>query len=254
MVLDRNGLGHVGITPGECTHWGKFTPYARAIVKNPGALRNLALMTSHAFNEPDPTAIRLLREKRPELHAWTTSASWGKMRFPFLDRMWQLIYICETNAYLPWAVVQRHTQWTGGDPNPGTAFLVNDDGTYEILRGYYLYKQLSTAGQPGMRVAAVESEDPALRIFAFTRNKTKNRNAFVVVNTSKKPIALKARVSGHRSPRFAVARTVIDPSDEKGRQRPELESFTRLPEVRVKDGALRYEAPAHSVTTFYETR
>ncbi len=58
-----------------------------------------------------------------------------------------------------WAVVQRHSQWVGGDPNPGTAFLVDDSGNYEVRPGYYLYRQVTRAGQPKLAVASASSGD-----------------------------------------------------------------------------------------------
>jgi len=68
------------------------------------------------------------------------------------------IYGTRGNGYIPWAVIQRHSQWVGGDPNPGTAFLIDDARDFQIRPGYYLYKQVTRAGQAGMVVASVSSE------------------------------------------------------------------------------------------------
>lgn len=59
-------------------HW-----YQWAIHDNPGAVENLALITSHGFGIGDAIHARaagLLWLKRPELHAWTTSMTWGGKR------------------------------------------------------------------------------------------------------------------------------------------------------------------------------
>lgn len=62
------------------------------------------------------------------------------------------IYTAKVSSIAPWACIQRPEKWVGGDPNPGTAFRVFEDDTYRVMRGYYYYKQVSRAGQPGMAV------------------------------------------------------------------------------------------------------
>ncbi|NLH43113.1 MAG: hypothetical protein GX448_14840, partial [Planctomycetes bacterium] len=50
-MLDGAGLTDVGVTPGECTNWYRFSAwgYADAIADDPGALASLGLITSHGF-------------------------------------------------------------------------------------------------------------------------------------------------------------------------------------------------------------
>lgn len=103
-----------------------------------------------------------------------------------VDFVWQIymnIYMAKVNGYIPWAIIQRPPQWVGGDPNPGTAFRVNEDGTYEILPGYFWYKQMTRAGQPGMSVAYAECMDSEVQLVAFGKDDTKNPDTFAVINT-----------------------------------------------------------------------
>jgi hypothetical protein len=101
------------------------------------------------------------------------------MDVDFVSRMREHIYLDKANAVIPWAGIQRASKWVGGDPNPGTAFRVCDDGTWEVLPGYYFYKGISRAGQPGMSVAKVISNDKNLTLMAFSGNGTDNPNAFL---------------------------------------------------------------------------
>jgi hypothetical protein len=249
-MLDAAGLQGVGVTPGECTNWYRFSAwgYADAIADDAGALTNLGLITSHGFyggtygrwfGEHRSLGTDILREKRPELHAWVTSTSWSKMDATNLKEMHGNIYTAKVNGIIPWACVQRPAKWVGGDPNPGTAFRIAEDGTYEVLRGYYYYKLLSRAGQPGMAVARTSAMDSEVAVIAFARNGTKHPDAFTLVNLGKdKRIAVEVRGSG--SNRFVAFRT----SDDKDR-------YEFLGRFKLDDGALVYEAPGPSATTFF---
>jgi O-glycosyl hydrolase len=249
-MLDAAGLQDVGVTPGECTNWYRFSAwgYADAIADDTGALANLGLITSHGFyggtygrwfGEHRSLGTDLLREKRPELHAWVTSTSWSKMDVANLKEMHGNIYTAKVNGIIPWACIQRPAKWVGGDPNPGTAFRVAEDGTYEVLRGYYYYKLLSRAGQPGMAVARTMAMDSEVAVIAFARNSTKHPDAFTLVNLGKdKRIAVK--VFGSGSDTFETYRT----ADEKDR-------YTPVVQVKLKGDTLLYEAPAQSATTFF---
>ena len=48
--------------------------------------------------------------------------------------------------------------------------------------GYYYFKQVCRAGQPGMAVARVRSNDSLIGLIAFAGNSTDNPDAFVVLN------------------------------------------------------------------------
>ncbi len=251
-MLDQAGLQDVGITPGECSNWYRFSAwgYADAIADDEGALANLGLVTSHGFYSGDygrwfgehrSVGIDTLRTKRPELHAWVTSTSWSKMDADNLKEMHGNIYTAKVNSVTPWACIQRPATWVGGDPNPGTAFRIAEDGTYEVLRGYHYYKLLTRAGQPGMAVARTMAMDSEIAPIAFSRNGTKHPDAFVLVNISKwdKRVAVKVRGCGGKV--LDAYRT----SDESDRFQ-DVGQMTLTP-----DDVLDYKAPARSATAFY---
>ena len=133
-MMDREGLQDVGLTPGETSNWEAFGRwYAYFIQTDPVALKNLGLITSHGFGlglqANNSLGVDLLRLSRPDLHAWATSMSFGKMDVNFVEMVRQNIYASKVNALIPWAYIQTD-DWTGGDPNPGTAFRVDGKGHY----------------------------------------------------------------------------------------------------------------------------
>lgn len=153
-MLEAHGIEGVTVTPGECTNWQRFYDwgYADAIADNPAAAAGLGLITSHGFaslswsnrwyGDWRSAGIDLLREKRPDLHAWVTSTSWAKMDVEFVNQIRSNIYMAKVNAIIPWAGIQVAGRWVGGDPNPGCAFKISTDGTYYVEPGYYFYKQV----------------------------------------------------------------------------------------------------------------
>lgn len=263
-VLGANGMEDVGPTPGENTYWSFFRPFAQAIVVNPCALRSIGLITSHGFDGgtnpsqdyysplQDPVGINLLRSKRPGLHAWTTSASWGGMDINFLSLLQRSIYDLELNGFIPWAAVQRHSQWTKGDPNPGCAILVDEEGNYEVRPGYYLYKQVSRVGQPGMMIASVSCDDPYLGVIAFYSYRTRNPDAFVIFNRSWYPVDTEIDISGTMAERFDVYRTIVDTFPKRFwiSEKPDIEHYQKHADATAKNGEIRYTVPPLSVTTF----
>ena len=193
--LRDNGLSEVGLTPGETSRFYQFyhCGYYRSIVENKKALDNLALFTSHNFYNGElghrwfsgsgNIGLDRLRSLRPDLHGWVTSASWGKMDINFILQIYMNIYMSGINGYIPWAVIQRPAHWVGGDPNPGTAIRVEEDGSYSVLDGYYWYKQVSRAGQPGMSVAYTECMDAEISLMAFGASESDNSDNFIVINS-----------------------------------------------------------------------
>ncbi|MBD3377829.1 hypothetical protein GF406_22560 [candidate division KSB1 bacterium] len=251
-MLAKNGLTDIGITPGETTNWYRFSAwgYADAIARDAGALANLALVTSHGFysggygrwfGEHRSVGIDILRDKRPELHSWVTSTSWSKMDADNIKEMHGNIYTSKNNGIIPWACIQRPEKWVGGDPNPGCAFKVFEEGTYEVTRGYYYYKQVCRAGQPGMGVAHTMAMDSEIAVIGFSRNKTDHPDAFVLINIGKKDRKIAVRVKGSGCKRFNAFRT----SDDQDR-------YISLGEhVLNSDDRILYTAPARSATTFF---
>ena len=251
-MLHNNDLSDIELTPGETQTWYRFDEwgFARALVQDPLALAGLGLITGHSFANTGnrasmyygdfrDTAIDLLRQAKPELHAWVTSMSWGKMDAGFVDNIRRNIYISKVNGLIPWAVIQRPAQWIGGDPNPGTAIRVYEDSTYSIEPGYYFYKQVSRAGQPGMSVAAVESLDPAVGAIAFASYKSPNPDAFVIINIDNHAKETIIHVKGTPFHRFHGYRTSSE------------DRYLDIGNHHLNNGAIHYMAPRNSVTTFY---
>jgi hypothetical protein len=210
-------------------------------------LKALGLITSHGFTggrdywygTHNPKGVELLRLGRPELHAWTTSMTWGKMDVGFIDDIRGQIYGVQVNAVIPWATVQT-SGWVGGDPNPGTALRVDPArASFQIVPGYWLYKQVSRAGQPGMRVAAVKSSDDGIRLLAFAAAGTRHPDAFVIVNMTVEEKTARISVAGAKAQRFAAWRTT------------QTEQYQSLGSFALASGSLSYSLPPRSVTTFF---
>jgi hypothetical protein len=252
QILDANGLDDVGVTPGETSNWYRFDQwgYASAIADDEAALNSMGLITSHGFISFDDNrwfgdarsvGIDILREKRPELHTWVTSISWKKMNVDFLDDYRHSIYSVKVNGIIPWACIQVPQEWVKGDPNPGTAFIVDGKGNYEVVDGYYYYKQLCRAGQPGMAVSRVTSNDTEIGMIAFSANGTDNPDAFIVLNTSDEKKTVTISITGSLADEFEAYRTSPN------------EKYVALGTFKVNDGCIQYTVPAKSATTFYGT-
>lgn len=249
-MLRAFGLSDIGVTPGECTGWYRFHAwgYADAIVSDAQALSNLGLITSHGFKGGDidsewfndwrSAGIDQLHEARPDLHAWVTSTSWSKMDVFFVEEMRQNIYSAKVNAIIPWACIQLQGQWEGGDPNPGTAFRVYEDGRYEVTKGYHFYKQISRAGQTGMAVCAAYANDRRIGLIAFGGAETSHPDAFLILNLGDQPRDLCVQVRGSRHSQFSACCTsaTMDYSDQGNYQ--------------VDEGVLTVRVPPFSASTY----
>jgi hypothetical protein len=252
--LKEAGLKNVGVTPGENTNWFRFSywGYADAIAENKEALDATGLITSHGFyvgtyenrwfGDHNCMGTELIRSKKPGLHAWVTSTSWSKMDTKNIKEMHDNIYSARVNGIIPWSGIQRPVQWVGGDPNPGSAFTVNEDGSYVVRRGYYFYKQITRAGQPGTAVCRTLSNDTEISVIAFGKGSSKSVDAFVVTNMNSnklKPVVI--QISGTKANRFRAFRTTEN----------DKEKYTEIGLFSTENGELFYEAPAGSVTTFF---
>jgi hypothetical protein len=248
--LKAAGLADVGVTLGENTNWYRVGTwgYAEAIADDTEALGKMGLITSHGFysgaygtwfGEHKSAGIDLLRAQRPELHAWVTSTSWSQMDAKNIKEHHGNIYTAKVNGIIPWAGIQRPSKWVGGDPNPGSAFTVHEDGAYTVRPGYFMYKQVARAGQPGMAVARATALNSNLALIAFARNGTRHPDAFVLVNLAK-DTKVAVRVKGSTAIAFTAFRTSGD----------HKEQFAPLGPFSVRQGVLVYDSPNGSVTTF----
>lgn len=157
--------------------------------------------------------------------------------------IWEIhnnIYAAKVNAIIPWAAVQRPSLWVGGDPNPGTAIRVHEGGHFSVEKGYHFFKQVCRAGQPGMAMTPVRSNDPQVTLIGFTSNGTNHPDAFIVTNIAPEPAEMSIRIVGAPS-RFTVYRS------------SETEHYASLGMFDAHAGVLDYAAPAMSVTMFYAT-
>jgi O-glycosyl hydrolase len=249
--LQQAGLKEVRVTPGENTNWYRWGAwgYADAIAEGPVALAKLGLITSHGFyagaygrwfGDHQSAGTDRLRALRPDLRAWVTSTSWGKMDAQNLKEHHGNIYAAKVNGIIPWAGIQRPAKWVGGDPNPGSAFTVREDGGFEVRRGYYFYKQVSRAGQPGMAVVQASAMDSELALLGFAGNGTANPDAFVVINLGRDK-TVNLRIKGSAAVRFLAFRTT---EDEKDR-------YAAIGGFTLEQGSLAYAAPGGSATTFF---
>jgi hypothetical protein len=160
----------------------------------------------------------------------------------FVEMVRQNIYVSKVNALIPWAYIQTD-DWTGGDPNPGTAFWVDGKGGYTIEAGYYLFKQLSRAGQPGMAVADVSTSDPNIQLMAFAGNGTANPDALVIFNLSERPRAnVRIRVAGTGAASFDAYVTGF------------RKHYDALGTFAVHNGVLECALPGQAVITFFGKR
>jgi O-glycosyl hydrolase len=252
--LTEAGLGDVGVSPGETTNWYRFSywGYADALYEDDDCINALGLITSHGFysgsynsrwfGDHNCMGTELIRQKKPGLHAWVTSTSWSNMDTKSIKEMHDNIYSSRVNGIIPWAGIQRPVQWVSGDPNPGSAFTVREDGSYEVRMGYYFYKQITRAGQPGMDVCRTLSNDTEIPVIAFGKGNSDSSNAFVVVNMNsdkEKPTVI--TITGCEAKSFEAFRTSED----------EKEKYTAIGLLNVKDKKIEYTAPAGTVTTFF---
>lgn len=278
-MMDKAGLKEVGVTNGEYTNWYRFYHwgYARELAQSKEALANMAMITSHGFyvggvesgrwyGPHSNLGTEMLRERKPDLHAWVTSTAWNVFeRTPteriaimdahFIKEIYGNIYEAKINGLIPWAGIQNHSQWWKPDPNPGSAIRVYDDGTYEVPKAYYYYKQVSRAGQPGMSVAYTEAMDSEISIIAFAANKTKNPDAFVLTNTGSEPRRVVVSLKGISATTFQAFRTSgTEQYTKRETARTAAlagDNYVEIGNYKTANGKLSYEAPAGSVTTFY---
>jgi hypothetical protein len=120
---------------------------------------------------------------------------------------------------------------------------VDGKGDYTIEQGYYLFKQLSRAGQPGMAVADVTTSDPNIQLMAFASNGTANPDAFIVFNLSERAHpGVRVRVSGTDAKSFDAYVTGF------------RKQYAPLGAIPVQNGALEFAVPPQAVITFFAKR
>lgn len=276
--MDKSGLKDIGITNGEYTNWYRFYHwgFAKALASDQKALDNLSLITSHGFyvgpvqsgrwhGPHSNLGVDLIREKRPELKSWVTSTAWnvfemidgnrtGIMDAHFIKEIHGNIYEAKVNGIIPWAGIQNHVEWWKPDPNPGTAIRTFKDGTYEVPKAYYFYKQISRAGKPGMDVVYTEAMDSEFSLIGFASGDTTHPSALVITHTGKEDrwinvdmVGIKDIVKAYRT---SGSETYFQ--KETARNEPlQGDNHLEIDSYSLQNNTLVYFAPAGSVTTFY---
>jgi hypothetical protein len=174
----------------------------------------------------------------------------------FVKEIHNTIYEAKVNGIIPWAGIQAASQWNKPDPNPGCAIRVYDNGSYQLQKGYYYYKQVSRAGQPGMAVAFTEAMDSEVSLIGFASNGTQNPDAIVVINQGPAPKKVSISVKGNKGGAFSAYRTtgkqVYEYSATPPSNSDSTDNYKAIGSFKLNGSELLYEAPAGSVTTFFE--
>ena len=163
------------------------------------------------------------------------------MGVDFIRMVHENIYSAKVNAIIPWAGIQNPSQWTGGDPNPGCAFIVNDNGTFSVQSGYYFYKQLTRAGYRGMAVVQTRLANPLAHIIAFAGNNSGHPDAFIITSDIRIwSLPIEIKLKGSSNIKFKAFRTSEDGT----------ELFKYIGLYEVKEGSIIYDPPTGTTTTF----
>ncbi len=284
-ILKADGLDYLKMTNGEPTNWYRFTNwgFAKKLFEDEAALDATGIITSHGFYVGRQEAgrwfgphssggIDLLRTKRPDLSAWCTSSAWDVkindtvkdgqivrryiMDAGFVKEIHGNIYEAKVNAFIPWAFSQKASDWHKPDPNPGSAVRVYDDGTWEIKKGYYYYKQVSRAGRQGMSVVMTNAMDSEIALIGFASNGTGNPDAFVLINFGPNDRKVDVELIGIEGSKLEVYRTSGEEvyAYYESARKDNLkgtDNYKSLGLMDIIDGKLPYLAPANSVTTFF---
>lgn len=226
--LDRNGMQHIGLTPGETKCWGHFYDwgYADLIKEDPLALSSVSILTSNAFfsdheNDYCSAGIDSIHEKRPEIHAWVNSDDIANMKTESISSLHKLIYRTKVNA-----VIFNTT--------------IKDKNTLAFNNKEFSYMRLvCKAGQPGTGICQVGCNGSDLFIIGFCSNSTKNSDSFMLINNGTRGWNIPIEIRGSASGKFSVYRTSAS------------EEYLKLGEVSVKEGKISYYAPGNSVSGFF---
>ncbi|NJM93269.1 MAG: hypothetical protein HC842_00175 [Cytophagales bacterium] len=253
-LFEIHSVAPVGLTLGETSSWMRLTvnhrkdkeSYAGLIGLDEEALSRLALITSHSFWAPTSAGTEFLRLRKFQMGQKQAPTCLDnlhqleKMQTDFLLGFWQEIYQAKVNAIIPWACVQHHPSWTGGDPNPGTAIEVLGPEKYVVHPAYYYYKLVSRLGQRGMRVVNTYCSHDSVKVIAFAANGTTQPGSFVLINPTDQELSIAIRIVASPTETYYMTRT--SPGEQ----------YLALGAVRLIEDEIRYVAPPQSATSFSE--
>ena len=246
-LLEGNGMQQVGLTPGETRNWIHFQDwgYSDAIMDDPQALDSLGLLTSNGNTPANgdcfdwrSAAVDLIREQRPDVHAWVTSMGPASDNIELVWKIRNYIYGSKVNAIISNIGEDNFFE---GKSGTGTGIIGNHNGTYTLQPRYYYLKPVYRAGQPGMAVCQVACNSPCIFLLAFSANTTRNPDSFVIINSDASEWEFPIEIRGSASGSFTLYRT----SDS--------ENYTKLGPIKIKEGKILYKTPPRSVSVFFGT-
>ena len=161
------------------------------------------------------------------------------MRSAFVWELMQNIDSARNNTVIPWACIQRSSLWKKGDPNPGCAFRVGDDGKVSVEPGYYYYKQACRAGQAGTQVCRASINSTRCGVMAFASAGSRHPNAAVIINAGESVRRMTVELRGGKAD-YRVHRTSPKEND------------VSLGNLKLEAGRAVLEMPADSVTCLVE--
>lgn len=238
-------LPKVGFTPTEPTGWDGANYYPFTRTKE--LCDALGIVAAHSFGRSDqwgPDFVKKAREKKPGIPVWTTSHDWRQGGVDFALHTYTQIYTVGVNGIITWQVSKNLSEWRPAPKNPNAAIMMRPSGKPELGRAYFILKQLSRAGQPGMAVAQTAAEHEKVRLMAFASNGTRHPNSLILVNNGDVAISLRLAVSGISASTWHARRT-----DESAEQ------WRALEPLRAQEkGSIVTELPPKSVTTLFQSK
>eukprot|EP01084_Bolivina_argentea_P269319 457682_1 len=229
MMLEKQNATYLGIGTGETSNWFRFQHYGYSnILSNSSFITNVGLITSHGFTSCSEGNHRSFGidemrasyksnggggTKGDELHAWTTSDRWNNMDSEWCLYIMHSILSAKINGYIPWAFIQRPSEWIGGGAgfgNGNSSFIVYDNGTWAIQKGYYYYKQFSRAGQRNMLIVndlGSSIADVYILGFAKGNNNIKDvEDSFIITSVNKQTKTVRIKITATNIKQFDMFR------------------------------------------------
>ena len=235
-MLDKNGLGFIGLTPGEIGNWLRFVDwgYSNAIIDDPAAIQSLGLLTSTSLTTgSDPgnlvlvnsSGIDEIREQRSDIHAWFTELNPVTQITSYLMQIRNLIYNSKVNAVIL-----------------GDAINLSCD-TYDSALttsgAFYYLKLFCRSGLPGTAICQVACNTKGASLIGFAGNAKKNCDAFIVINSGENEYDLPIEIRGSANGIFSVYRTST------------FEKYQNIGNIHVKEGKILFKALPFSATAFF---
>ena len=235
-MLDKNGLGYIGLTPGEIGSWLRFVDwgYSNAIIDDPAAIQSLGLLTSTSpttgamagnFILVNSSGIDEIREQRSDIHAWLTALNPTTPITSYLMKIRNSIYNSKVNAVILGDAVNLSYD--------------SYDRTLTTLGAFYYLKLFCRSGLPGTAICQVACNTKGASLIGFAGNAKKNHDSFIVINSGENEYDLPIEIRGSANGIFSVFRTST------------FEKYQNIGNVHVKEGKILFKALPFSATAFF---